>query len=152
MRTLILSSLLLASVAATGCKKNQPEPAVEEVATTPKVEWSFGTADFNGSRAEGNTGTLSIPVSIRNNTENTMTLKAIDLQVLDATAQKACAFNDRVPETAQGGMSISTTVTFSCDYGKLPSSGDLSVKGHLMFELGGKDRTRAFEQTVPFAR
>lgn len=150
MRTLIFTALLAAPVALTACKKT-PEPA-PEVAKKPALEWSFGSASFDGSRSAGNTGTLTVPMAIINNTDAAFTVKAVELNVKDANDQRACFVSKKVGAQAAAGVQTPMQFEVECDYTKLPGSGPLSVDGHIMWKKGDNDRTRQFSGTVQFSR
>lgn len=150
LRTLALAAPLV--LGAVACKKNkapEPAPAAKEM---PDVAWKFGPASFSGSRAEGNEGTLKVPVSATNNSDTGFVLKTVRVGVMGASGGEACTGKKSMTDKAPAGAGVSALIELPCAFTKLPAEGKLSTKITVMYTLGGVDKEEMVEKMVRFDR
>lgn len=151
--TRLIAMIAVIGIAAAGCKKNTaPEaPAADAPAKqTEAVAWTWGPATFAGSRAEGNSGTLTIPVKATNQSGSGMVLKVLDLNVRDGD-DRVCGAKSSFNEKASPGKDVSASLELSCEYRKIPA-GDLTVRGTAIYEIGGERKQDRVNATVAFSR
>jgi hypothetical protein len=151
MRSLRYAALAAPLVFAIACKKQTaPEPAPP--AAPPMVEWSFGPATFSGSRAEGNTGTLTVPVTIQNNTEGGLVMQSLRLEVMGADGKGACAKKVDMTDKTGGNSSLKASIELDCPFTAFPEEGRLMGKGTALYKLGGDDKQENFDAKIKFQR
>lgn len=161
MRHTLWSLALIAPLALGACKKkSEPEPMaepapVEEVEKAPMapLAWTWGPAMFTGSRAADSTGTLAVPVKVKNQTEDGLILKVLSVGIVGADGGKpTCMAKEQLGQKASGGFEIETTLSMDCAYTALPDSGPLMGKVTAIYTLGGEDKTDTVETKIPFKR
>ena len=145
-------SVVLMSVALTaGCKKDvEPEPA-PEVAKAP-VEISWGPASFDGSRAVGNKGTLTVAVTYQNNSGGALLLDVIGVQTFAPDGTKVCSTKSTYGDKANDGDAINISFNMECEYQRLPPSGDLTLKGTTIYRVAGQRVELPVDTMVQFNR
>lgn len=152
MRHLVLA-LVLAPLFVVGCKKKDPEPLPAAAAATPALEWTWGPATFAGSRAEGNTGALTVPFSVKNTSSGGLVLQAVAVNIF-AGEEKVCGAKVAVSAKApENGGTASGSVEIPCEYKTIPEGDKLTAKTTAVYTLGGgdaqEDRASA---SIPFSR
>lgn len=144
-------ALLLAPLALGACKKKAPEAAPEPAPAAvevPAVSVSFGAASFEGTRAEGTTGTLTVPVTIAAGND------PLDIKVVSVTvtgADDACKAKTTVGDKLARGMTKEVSVTLTCAYKSIPE-GDLQVTGKVIYGKGEDEGRQTFDRKVTFTR
>lgn len=153
VRTLALTLPLV--FAATACKKSAPPetaPAAKEEPAAPPMSWKWGPASFSGSRAEGNTGTLKVPVKVTNNTDTGLVLKAVRLGVMGGGSE-ACSAKVGSPGKAASGATLEFMLEIAdCSYGSFPEEGKLMGKATVVYTLGGDDNEDMVDVKIGFQR
>lgn len=163
MRQSLWSLALIAPLALGACKKkSEPEPMaepppaeeMEKEAPMEPLAWTWGPAMFTGSRDGDKTGTLSIPVKVKNQTDDGLILNVLAVGVMgtDGGDKAECMAKEQLGQKAAGGFEIETTLTMECTYQNLPGSGPLMGKVTAIYTLGGEDKTDTVETKIPFKR
>jgi hypothetical protein len=152
-RSMFWALALTASLSVVGCKKNaEPEAAPVAQAPAPAVTWSWGPATFDGSRAEGNDGTLILPFKATNNGDVGLILDVVQVTIIDAAGEKVCAGKTDVNDKAAKGDSVESKVEIVCAYTKLPDGAELSARLNVNYQLDGQAKQDTPTVTFPFKR
>ena len=149
MRNIFLTVAMIAPIAITGCKKKtEVEPAPAAAPVEP-VTYSWGTIEYAGSHAEGQVGTLKIPLSIVNNTERGLIVSAVDVGVTTDSGRICRAASDQMHK-AMPGTSIDLNLESDCAFTKLPMGNQLPIKGSISLSIGGVDEKKDIDTKVMF--
>lgn len=154
MRT-VMALALLVPLSLVGCKKKaEPEaaPVAEAPAPAPDVAWAFGPATYKGGRLDGDTGTLTIPVTATNNTDRGLKLDALRIAIKGADGAETCSAKESFTEKDAGGGTLSVSLDLACMYTALPAEGKLSAMVTAMYTLAGEAHDDKSDQMIKFQR
>lgn len=153
MRYAILLTALLGPSLLVGCKKKEPEPAPVAAAPAPKalLDWTFGPATFAGSRADGNTGALTVPWTVVNKSGSGLVLTAVAVNIFNGE-EKICGSKANVSDKTADGGTLSGKVEIPCEYKTLPATEKLSAKATALYELGGETKDEKVSLDLEFTR
>jgi hypothetical protein len=139
-RSLLWMAVIATPLLITGCKKKaEPAPAPVEEAPPPAVNWSWGTANFNGSRDADTEGTLTVRFDATNQSDTGLVVNTVAVHILDASGEKICGAKASNIGKAPQGVAVSGSVDIGCDFTKLPESGPLSAKITAMYTVGEEE-------------
>lgn len=150
MRNALIALVLVAPLAATGCKKKDAEPTVQApppVATAPA--WSWGIAQYSGSHAAGEVGQLTYNLNVLNGTDKGLIISSWDLGTATDTGRVCVARGDTL-QKANAGQAIDLALAADCEYAKLPEADSVTIKGTITFALSGVETVQAVETTVVY--
>ena len=151
-RHLVLA-LALAPLFLVGCKKKDPEPLPAAAVAAPALEWTWGPATFAGSRAEGNTGALTVPFTVKNTSSDGLVLQAVAVNIFSGDNRICSAKVSVSAKAPENGGTASGSVEIPCEYKTIPEGDKLTASTTAIYTLGGSEPVeKKAPASIPFTR